>query len=154
MNPDQNNIDYKKLYLKYKNKYLEKKKIEDNSNEDKIYSNNYIAKSTILNGGYGVFANKDYKNGDIVEKNKFLEYIDNKSGLENYKFKSHKNGTKSLIVLGNGCMFNHNDNNNLDYYYSNDFYTFWATRDIKKDEELFIYYGDNWFSSRNYTKGD
>ena len=152
MNPEKSNKDYKKIYYKYKNKYLEKKKIEDNLNENKIYSNNYIAKSTILNGGYGVFANKDYKNGDIVEKNKFLEYIDNKSGLENYKFKSHKDGTKSLIVLGNGCMFNHNDNNNLDFYHSNDFITYKATRDIKKDEELFIYYGDNWFITRNFTK--
>lgn len=133
--PEQSNKNYKKLYYKYKNKYLEKKKIEDNLNENKIYSNNYIAKSTILNG---VFANEDYKNGDIVKKNKFLEYIDNKIGLENYKFKSHKDNTKSIIFLVNSSMFNHKDNNNLDHYYEDNFIIYKATRDIKKDEELFI----------------
>ena len=152
MNQEQNNKDYKKLYYKYKNKYLEIKKLNEKTDENKIFSNNYLAKSKLLNDGYGVFANKNYKKDEIVEKNKFLEYLDNSSGLENYKFKSHKDSSKSIIVLGNGCMFNHKDNNNVDYYYEDDFIIYKATRDIKKNEELFINYGDNWFNARNFSK--
>lgn len=152
MNQEQSNKDYKKLYYKYKNKYLEIKKLNEKTDENKIFSNNYLAKSNLLNVGYGVFANKNYKKDEIVEKNKFLEYLDNSSGLENYKFKSHKDSSKSIIVLGNGCMFNHKDNNNVDYYYEDDFIIYKATRDIKKNEELFINYGDNWFITRNVTK--
>ena len=117
-------------------------------------SNNYLAKSTILNGGYGVFANKDYKKDDIVEVNLYLSLIDNKTGLEKYVHDNHLESEserkKSLLVLGNGSMFNHKDNENVDAYYtlnynkSNGIYVYYATKDIKKDDEMFVNYGENY----------
>ena len=49
-------------------------------------------------------------------------------------------------------MFNHKDNNNIDHYYEDNFIIYKATRDIKKNEELFINYWDNWFIARNFNK--
>ena len=71
MNQEQSNKDYKKLYYKYKNKYLEIKKLNEKTDENKIFSNNYLAKSNLLNDGYGVFANKSYKKNEIVKKTNF-----------------------------------------------------------------------------------
>jgi len=122
----------------------------------KFISNNYVATSNIPNSGLGVFANQDYKEGDVVEINKFLEIDNAKIGLQDIVFGSHLNANKSLVILGNGSIFNHHDNNNLTYHYMNgkDFYFYRANKYIKKDDELFIYYGDNWFSKHNIQKND
>ena len=126
----------------------------DESKETQFLSENYIAKSKILNSGYGVFANRDYKSGDVVEVNRFLEFEDNKTGLENYVFRSHLNPRKNIIVLGNGSVFNHSDNNNLDYFYIKDknFFIYKANQDISKGSEMYINYGKNWFDNKNFSK--
>ena len=126
-----------------KNKY----KYYNNNN-----NNNYIAKSKI--GGRGVFAGKNYKKGDIVEispcvKDKIGAYSD--GILKDYIF-GYKNDYH-VMSLGYGSMYSHNDNPNLTYSIGEDsdgvYMTFVANRDINKDEELFISYGQTWWNSRN-----
>ena len=146
-----NTIQKAKNILEFNNIQNGGKYLEENIHDEETHfiSDNYVAKSKLLNGGYGVFANRDYKKGDIVEMNVFLEHLDNGSGLHNYVHASHLNKDKSLIVLGNGSIFNHQDDNNIDFYYINgkNFFSYITNKDIKKDEEMFINYGENY----NYT---
>ena len=129
-------------------------------NKYKYFNNkNYIGKSKI--GGRGVFAGKSYAQGDIVEispcvKDKIGAY--NNGVLKDYIF-GYKNDYH-ILSFGYGSMYSHNDNPNLSYITNEDddgvYMTFIAKRDINKDEELFISYGQVWWNSRTerLTKKD
>lgn len=108
----------------------------------------YVAPSKIANAGYGVFANKSFKKGDVIERAPFLE-IETPYGNElmNYVFQSHLDRTKSLIVFGYGSIYNHSLTPNVVYSInpqlpSDRLFTYQAAKPIKKDEELFINYGE------------
>jgi SET domain-containing protein len=115
-------------------------------------NNNYIGKSKI--GGRGVFAGRSYKKNEIVEispcvKDKLSAYDDGilKDYIFGYKDDYH------VLSLGYGSMYSHNDNPNLSYTINEDndgvYMTFTATRNINKDDELFISYGQKWWDSRD-----
>jgi SET domain-containing protein len=113
-------------------------------------TNTYIKKSTIQNAGYGVFAEKDYKKGDIVHRHHFI-YVNanNKCNISNYYFDNpgieYKN--KKILPIGNLLFCNHSVNSNINpynFYYKNRIMVSYATKDIKKNEELFINYGPNY----------
>jgi SET domain-containing protein len=122
-------------------------------NKYKYFNNkNYIGKSKI--GGRGVFAGKCYKKDDIVEispciKDKIGAF--NNSILKDYIF-AYKNDYH-ILSFGYGSMYSHNDNPNLSYITSEEtdgvYMTFIANRNINKDEELFISYGQTWWNSRD-----
>jgi SET domain-containing protein len=115
-------------------------------------TNNYISKSKI--GGRGVFAGKKYKIGEIVEISPAI--IDNLAAFNRGILKDYIFGYKdSKYILGFGyaSMYSHNDKPNLTYIIREDddkniFILFIAKKNIKKDEELFINYGDKWWNSR------
>ena len=120
------------------------------SHKDKITNCDiYVAPSKILNAGYGVFANKDFKKGDIVERAPFLEReTPYGNELMNYVFQSHLDRTKSLVVFGYGSIYNHSLTPNIMYSInsqlpSDRLFTYQTTKAIKKDEELFINYGED-----------
>ena len=107
-----------------------------------------MSQSKIPNAGYGVFAGKDFKKGEIVERAPFLE-VETPYGNEimNYVFQSHLNRNKSLIVFGFGSIYNHTKTPNLVYSInprlpSDRLFTYTASKDIKKGDELYINYGD------------
>ena len=108
---------------------------------------NIKKKSLIKNAGNGLFAGKDYKKGDLIEINNFIILkIDNVKGLLlNYMF-NHPNDENYYIVnLGNICLINHSKKNvNVDPYnfdLEKKEQKCFATRDIKKGEELLYNYG-------------
>ena len=55
-------------------------------------------------------------------------------------------GHSSSVVLGLGSIFNHSDNNNADWITdeNRNIYSFYATKDIRKGEEIFTNYGKHY----------
>lgn len=105
-----------------------------------------VQKSTLH--GYGVFATKKIKKNQKIEECYFI--LSPKGGdkkLEDFYFDA--NG-KYAIILGYGSIYNHSDEPNADYTINlkNRIATFKANKMIKKGEEIFVSYGEKWFSSR------
>lgn len=57
---------------------------------------------------------------------------------------------KNALFLGYGSIYNHSDDPNADYIINikKRITTIRAERTIQKGEEIFLSYGDDWFSSR------
>lgn len=130
-------------YVKYKKKYLD--------NTPKIM----ISDSS--KAGRGIIANKYIKKGEIIEECPYLEdYATSFQGndLYNYIFQSHNDPNKMILLLGFGSLYNHDNNNNA-YYINNEkkknYFNIIALRDIVKNEEICINYGEGYFTSRNIT---
>ena len=99
--------------------------------------------------GYGVFAEKTIKKGEIIEECYVLISRGGDKKLEDYYFDVNgKNG----IFTGFGVIYNHSDDENADYtiYEKRKLAVIKANRTIKKGEEIFVSYGDKWFTSRNW----
>ncbi|OGT36522.1 MAG: hypothetical protein A3F12_02105 [Gammaproteobacteria bacterium RIFCSPHIGHO2_12_FULL_38_14] len=98
--------------------------------------------------GYGVFANQKIKPGAIIEECHTL-IIDNHDDVINYYF-IHKPDYK-LLPLGYGAIYNHAPQPNASFIFDQDRHiiTFRATRLIKRGEEIFIFYGKEWFKTRD-----
>ena len=103
-------------------------------------------------GGRGVYAAKYFRKGDLVERCHLIVANDDDWGeaLSDYKY-SHGEST-STIPLGNGLLYNHDDNPNTDYVIRGKFMTITAVRDIRPGDEIFISYGDDWWTTRNMHK--
>jgi hypothetical protein len=110
-----------------------------------------IAASTIC--GRGAFAVRELKEGDIVERCPALEVTDRDVGGEllNYVFYGSAEDRR-LIAMGYGMLFNHSPQPNVAYYREEGSLgaelVIYALRDIRKDEELFYNYGDDWWTTR------
>ena len=108
--------------------------------------------------GYGVFAGINYNKGDVVDYCFFIEisrHID--VNLEHTTYGSHLNPDKDILLLNNGSLFNHSDNNNIyntisEKYPPDRITVFVAKKNIKKDEELTSFYGENFFKDRKLSK--
>jgi SET domain-containing protein len=104
--------------------------------------------------GRGVFAKRDIARGRVIEVSPVLILSANDSkkiantSLVNYHYEWGK-GTYAL-AMGAGSLFNHSYKANAQYYmnYNNDTISFYAVRDIKKGEEIFINYNGNHSSSK------
>jgi uncharacterized protein len=110
----------------------------------------YIDNSPV--GGRGVFAKASIKKNEVVETAPYIVINDSDctGELENYEF-GHSKG-KNIFCLGYGAMYNHSKDSNLIYRYSDKLEScvdYVATRSIKKNEELFIDYGEDWWNGRD-----
>ena len=110
-----------------------------------------IGASTV--SGRGAFALKKISDGDIIERCPALEVTDKDIGGEllNYVFYG-SNESARLVVMGNGMLFNHSSTPNVAYYREESALgpelVLYALRNIRKGEELFYSYGDEWWSTR------
>ena len=110
-----------------------------------------ISASTV--SGRGAFANENIKDGAIIERCPALEVTDGDIGGEllNYVFYGSTQSTR-LLVMGNGMLFNHSSTPNVAYYREQTALgverVLYALRNIKKGEELFYSYGEEWWSTR------
>lgn len=98
--------------------------------------------------GYGVFAEKTFKKGELLEECYILITKGGDKGLEDFYFDvSGKYG----IFTGFGILYNHSEDPNADYTYNTKrrLAIIKANRTIRKGEEIFISYGDDWFKDRN-----
>lgn len=116
---------------------------------------NIIKKSLIPDSGRGVFASKNYKKGDVVEECiVLLDYTEEISEtiFNDYSWgDTHNDKEVSIVPVTGKCnLLNDSDNYNVDTIYDLDktIMTLTANRDIKKGEELYISYGDDYWKSR------
>lgn len=104
--------------------------------------------------GRGVFAKEDIKSGEILEECHHVLLMERFSkqdaALKPYIFSWPKGSWSgkhaSSIVLGTGSVYNHRDDNNADWLTDQErnVYSFYAIKDIKKDEEIFTNYGEHY----------
>lgn len=120
---------------------------------NKLYTDKLIVKQSLIKGGgRGVFANKDFKKDEIVEICPLIS--DNSGNLKNsllgdYVFQDELLEDSDLVVFGLGSIYNHSFNNNINYEQDNKGnMIFTANRDIKKGEELYNNYGEDYWNSR------
>jgi uncharacterized protein len=103
--------------------------------------------------GRGAFAQRAIKEGDIVERCPALEVTDKDIGGEllNYVFYG-SDANQRLVAMGYGMLFNHSPQPNVAYYREDGptgaELIIYALRDIRKGEELYYNYGDDWWSTR------
>ncbi len=112
----------------------------------KLYQNEiYVMKSS--KRGFGVFAGKKIKKGEKIEECYIILSRGGDKKLDDYYFDAKG---KWAIFFGYGCIYNHSDEPNAVYSIniSKRIATIKANKDIPKGKEIFISYGDKWFSSR------
>jgi len=119
----------------------------------------YIDQSPVH--GWGVFAKQDIKSGELIEECPVLTLPISKGEvtplLIDYRF-NWPQGTEweeQVIALGYGSLYNHSNTPNAIWVSSDTkkCFIFYATRDIKEGEEIFVWYGDEnyWNDGRTHT---
>ena len=140
------------LFLYY-NKVQELKNVQlyNCASSSKLY-----LKTSNFGGKYGrgVFSNTNFEPGDIIELAPYIEDYDynfSETGLVNdYLFK--KNRDKSVVVFGFASIYNHTDNPNAKWGFGENYFIITCITPIKKDQEIFISYGDEYWESRKWLK--
>lgn len=122
-----------------------------NVKEKLIHHPHLVVKKSPVHG-YGVFADADFAEGDILEE--CFSIAGSSKDMKTDPFIHYVFGDDEnllMIPLGFGCIYNHSDIPNADYFFDCDnlIIFFKAIKPIKKGEEIFIYYGENWFSTRD-----
>jgi SET domain-containing protein len=112
----------------------------------KLFQNKLCVKKSSTHG-YGVFAEKDFKKGEKIEECYMLLTKAGDSTFEDYYFDAKR---KYALLTGFGSIYNHSDDPNTDYTIDvkNKLATFKADKRIRKGEEIFISYGEEWFETR------
>ena len=111
-----------------------------------------VGKSNV--SGRGVFALKNVKNGATIERCPVLQVDEQDIGGEllNYVFYGD-NEKERLVAMGTGMLFNHSSVPNVAYYLEETpvgpELVIYALRDLRKGEELFYTYGNDWWTTRN-----
>ena len=111
--------------------------------------------------GWGVFAKDDIKAEEILEENYFLVIPmapnESSSIFIDHRYNFPRTDPKNQVIpFGFSCIYNHSDNPNAAWETDeeNQIFVFKAIKDIKKDEEIFTYYGGSnyWNDGRSNTK--
>lgn len=108
---------------------------------------NKIAVKKSTTHGYGVFAQKTIKKGEKIEECYMIISRGGDRILEDFYFDAKG---KYAFFTGFGSIYNHLDEPNADYTLNikRRIATIKAEKTIRKGEEIFVSYGDKWFSSR------
>jgi SET domain-containing protein len=129
----------------------------DEYNVEMDYTNEIVKEYIIPNitiqsssiGGRGIFASQSYKKTDIIEICPCIQVNNNKidGRLNDYAFEY--DNTTSLIVFGYGSIYNHKNTPNAGYSILNKCQMeIYAIQDINIGEEIFIFYGIDYFKDR------
>ena len=120
--------------------------------KDKLYFSHAIEVRKSGVHGYGVFSKRDISKGELIEESYAImlsaAWEDMEEVLKSYCFAVPplKLGLpSSMAALGHAMIYNHDESPNVDYKYiaRHSIFKFIAAKDIEKDEELFIDYGEN-----------
>ena len=101
--------------------------------------------------GLGVFTTNEIQANTIIEHSPFSScwesnWSDTPDGLRQIVFSFPKSSDNYVIALGYISIYNHSDNNNADWFTTENGILIRSTRDIKIGEEVFINYGDAYWS--------
>ena len=113
----------------------------------------YLSESSVH--GFGIFADKDYNVGDTLELCYYLVTDDSDMNdtcvLHDYVFSTPNEEEEYLVPLGNAMIYNHSSEPNAEWeiHDDNNFIRFKAIKFIKKGEEIFHDYGEEYWESRN-----
>jgi uncharacterized protein len=112
----------------------------------KLFQNKLIVKKSTLHG-YGVFARKTIRKGEKIEECYMIISKGGDKTLEDFYFDAKG---KYALFTGFGSIYNHSDDPNADYTINinNRVATIKAQKTIPKGKEIFVTYGEEWFSSR------
>lgn len=129
----------------------------------KIYNNHfvnfkYINPSSLLYikespiGGKGVFAKENIKKDTILEISPYIQdNINNFVGVvRDYVFS--KNNNTAIVAFGYASMYNHSENPSATWTVLDNGIKIVAIKDINKDDEIFISYGDKYWNTRSIKK--
>jgi SET domain-containing protein len=114
-----------------------------------LFQHNLVIKKSLVHG-HGVFAKKNIQKGELIEECRCLIFECKNNCLDDYVFDVEGSESESMLLTGYGSLYNHSANHNAYYGFDKDnaIMHFKASRTIQEGEEIFIYYGSDWFSSR------
>jgi hypothetical protein len=144
-------------------------KIEQDELNRRTIQNIYVQPKKIIvkmshpDIGLGIFATEDIEKGELIERCPMIQlgwrnryqgdpiihkYCYTQGGCKCKDCQMH--GVTSYMVLGYGMLYNHQDEPNTlwNFQFPNLIGDVVAVKDIKKDEEIFVSYGENYFSNR------
>jgi SET domain-containing protein len=118
-------------------------------------------------GGWGVFTNEDIKKGEVLELSPVMIYpkkiIDMSiyimigEGMKHADVKIDQyaiiwDNDHAALMFGYLSLYNHSDKNNTTFFKNDDEHLIGvlAIRDIKKEEQITVSYGPDWFATKNY----
>lgn len=124
------------------------------SNNNQVYRINDIhVKKSQVGGKYGrgVFADRNFKAGEIIELCPYIEdKIDKFQGtVRDYVFSKDSEQKIAVVAFGYASLYNHSDEPNAKWEVTDDHVKISATKDINKDKEILVSYGDVYWDSRN-----
>jgi SET domain-containing protein len=116
----------------------------------KLFLNKLAVKKSTIHG-FGVFAEKDMRKGEMIEECCFVFSDTEDEVIIDYIFEA---GKKFALLFGYGSLYNHSDEPNAEYNFNlkRRVATFKASESIKKGQEIFVSYGDEWFDTRDLKK--
>lgn len=114
--------------------------------QNKLVQHKIVVKPSNIHG-YGVFAENDIEEGEIFEECHVL-FTNKNSDFNSYLFEI--DDKRNALPLGFGCIYNHSSEPNAAYYFDAEkqLMIFKARRKIHAGEEIFTYYGHDWFAQR------
>ena len=119
---------------------------------DMCFTNDAVEIKKSCMGDRGAFATRDITAGELVEACPLVidarENIPYGSAMDDYVFSAGDG--KVAVAFGYCSFFNHDKDPNVTWKVVSDAkrILFTATRDIKKGDEMFVSYGDNYWISR------
>ena len=125
--------------------------------KERLYINKKIEVRQSPLHGYGVFAKEEIKNDEIIEECFYIVQPYTNPYNADYLYRWPQTGKHkfNVLALGFGCIYNSSKtleerNSKWETDESNNILLFKSVKTIKKDEEILIYYGVNWW--KKYEK--
>lgn len=115
-----------------------------------LYQNKIFVKKSRMHG-YGVFAGKKIRKGEKIEECYVLISKGGDKTLEDYYFDVKAKQGRYALFTGYGSIYNHSNEPNAEYFINarKRIATIIATTTIQEGEEIYVSYGEEWFTSRD-----
>lgn len=120
-----------------------------------IFISPYLYIESSPKGGYGVFTSELLSKGTEIEVARLLPLkpYDREKMKELAHYDYNYSDDTTCIVFGFGSLYNHSADTNIQYHIDDkDLMHYATTRDVEPGEELFVNYGDEYFTSNKINQ--